>query len=452
MPITPALLLGAMILMSNSQVTAHRGPEDLRPQFHFTAPKGWLNDPNGLVYHKGVYHLYYQHNPYGTEWGNMTWGHATSKDLIHWEHLANALEPDKLGTMFSGSAVIDKANTAGFGKSAMVYFYTAAGGTSTLSTGQPFTQCLAWSKDGSSLEKLANNPIVGHIEGENRDPHVFWHAPSSQWVMALYLADDRFALLGSKNLKDWKELSRLTLPGASECPNMFELPLDGDKHQPKWIFWGANGDYLVGSFDGRTFHPETETLKSKFGTTGYAAQIYSNAPRGRQIQITWLNNSNFPDCAWNQQLGFPNVLGLQSTSAGPRLTFSPVREIQSIRTGRLKFESGKAESSTGLIDFSGKWVVPASGTLKLRLNGQMISVDAATGIIRAFGSEFSVDLKSGILDLRILVDRTSLEVYAQQGLYQANYFFVPEPGTRRGIEVEKEGTWSGRVTAFDLRP
>jgi sucrose-6-phosphate hydrolase SacC (GH32 family) len=382
----------------------------------------------------------------------MTWGHATSKDLIHWEHLPNALEPDRLGTMFSGSAVIDKANTAGFGKSAMVYFYTAAGGTSPLSNGQPFTQCLAWSKNGSNLEKLATNPIVGHIEGENRDPHVLWHEPSHQWVMALYLADDRFVLLGSKDLKQWTELSRLALQGASECPNLFALPLDGDKHRPKWIFWGANGDYLVGSFDGRTFHPETETLKSKFGTTGYAAQVYSNAPRGRLIQITWLNNSNFPDCAWNQQLGFPNVLGLRSTAAGPRLTFAPVREIQSIRHSRLKFEVGKAKSETGLLDFSGKWAVPASGTLKLSFNGQTITVDAAMGVVRAFGSEFKVDLPSRSLDLRILVDRTSLELYAQQGLYQANYFYIPELGAHRVIEIQKEGAWPGRVSAYDLRP
>ena len=441
-----------MIFMSNSPVPSHRAPEELRPQFHFTAPQGWLNDPNGLVYFRGYYHLYYQHNPFGTEWGNMTWGHATSKDLIHWEHLPNALEPDKLGTMFSGSAVIDKANTAGFGKSAIVYFYTAAGGTSPLSNGQPFTQCLAWSKDGSNLEKIATNPIVGHIEGENRDPHVLWHDASHQWVMALYLADDRFVLLGSKNLKEWKELSRLSLPGASECPNFFELPLDGDKNHLKWIFWGANGDYRVGSFDGQTFHPETETLKSKYGTTGYAAQIFSNAPKGRTIQITWLNNSNFPSCAWNQQMGFPNVLDLRSTAFGPRLTFAPVREIQAIRRGRLKFVAGQAESSTGLMDFSGKWTVPATGTLKLNLNGQSISVDTSTGTIRAFDSEFKVDLTSGSLDLRILVDRTSIELYAQQGLYQANYFFIPEPGARHGIEIQKEGTWSGRVTAYELQP
>jgi sucrose-6-phosphate hydrolase SacC (GH32 family) len=242
------------------------------------------------------------------------------------------------------------------------------------------------------------------------------------------------------------------LPGASECPNLFELPIDGDKHRPKWIFWGANGDYLVGSFDGRTFHPETETLKSKYGTTGYAAQVYSNAPRGRLIQITWLNNSNFPNCAWNQQLGCPNVLALRSTAAGPRLTFAPVREIQSIRHSRLKFGAGKAESETGLLDFSGKWAVPATGTLKLSFNGQTISVDAATGVVRAFGSEFKVDLQSRSLDLRILVDRTSLELYAQQGLYQANYFFIPEPGTHRGIEIQKEGAWPGRVSAYNLRP
>jgi fructan beta-fructosidase len=179
--------------------------ETYRPQFHFTAKKNWLNDPNGLVFADGEYHLFFQHNPGGIQWGDMHWGHAVSRDLFHWKELPIALSPDKLGTNFSGSADIDFANTTGFGKDShppMVAMYTAAG--------KPFTQCLAYSNDrGRTWMQYSGNPVLKHIKGENRDPRIFWHKPSLQWIMALYLDGDEFGIFGSPNLKEWKEFERM---------------------------------------------------------------------------------------------------------------------------------------------------------------------------------------------------------------------------------------------------
>lgn len=205
--------------------------ETFRPQFHFTARKNWLNDPNGLFYYRGMYHLFFQHNPFGLEWGNMTWGHAISPDLVHWQQLPNALEPDSLGTMFSGSAVVDWENTTGFQQGEhppIVLIYTAAGNTSPASKGKPFTQCLAYSIDGgSSWQKYPGNPVMECIRPENRDPKVIWHPSSHRWIMTLYLEGNEFAFFSSPDLKTWSPLHSLFAPESIECPDFFEIPLVG---------------------------------------------------------------------------------------------------------------------------------------------------------------------------------------------------------------------------------
>ena len=249
--------------------------EWLRPQFHFTAQKNWHNDPNGLVFYKGEYHLFFQHNPHGINWGEMTWGHAISSDLLHWKQLDHALLPDSHGTMFSGSAVVDWNNTAGFqtgDEKPLICIFTAAGGTSPESKGKPFTQGIAYSIDlGRTWKKYDKNPVLGHVAGENRDPKVIWHGPTKRWVMALYLDGDKYALFSSPDLKQWEKLADLPAFGANECPDFFEIPVAGEDAKTKWILWGSNGNYLIGSFDGKTFSRESGPHKFEFGSNFYAA-------------------------------------------------------------------------------------------------------------------------------------------------------------------------------------
>ena len=196
--------------------------EKYRPQFHFTPQKGWTNDPNGLVFYKGEYHLFFQHNPFDTKWGNMTWGHAVSHDLVHWKQLANAIEPDTRGTIFSGSAVVDDDNTAGLQsgeEKTLVAIYAAAGGTSPESKGQPFTQCIAYSNDrGRTWTKYSGNPVVPHILADNRDPKVVWHSPTKQWIMVLFLDGNTFRFLASPNLKNWTTLHDINGSGRRGVP------------------------------------------------------------------------------------------------------------------------------------------------------------------------------------------------------------------------------------------
>ncbi len=413
--------------------------EPLRPQFHFTAKSGWLNDPNGLVYFKGEYHLFFQHNPKEAVWGNMTWGHAVSRDLVHWRQTANAIEPDALGTIFSGSAVVDRENTSGLG-AGMVCLYTAAGGTSEESKGQPFTQCLAHSADGRTFTKFSGNPVLGHVEGQNRDPKVIWHAPTKRWVMALYLDGNHYGLFGSANLLSWKRLSTVEMDGTSECPDFFELPVDNDRRQMKWVFWGANGRYRIGGFDGTTFTPETELLPTNFGNTGYAAQTFFNDPKGRRVQIAWHNNSVFPSAAWNQEMGFPTELKLVSTPGGPRLSTLPIPEVRSLYGPRATAHDGFYAVESGLMDVSMAVRVGGAGSLNVQVNGHPIRYDGATHELKALDKVAKVEPSGGLVKLRMLVDRASIEIFAQDGLVTMPLFVLPVDAPK-GLRLAMPSDW-----------
>ena len=426
--------------------------EPFRPQYHFTAPKGWLNDPNGLVFYKGEYHLFYQHNPFGTEWGNMTWGHAVSKDLVHWKHLPNALEPDASGTMFSGSAVVDWKNTSGLGSKnnpPLVLLYTAAGGTNEASKGVKFTQGLAYSPDGRAFTKLTTNPILAHIEAENRDPKVFWHEPTKAWIMALYLDGDRFALFRSPDLKNWSRTGDVAILGSSECPDLFELPVDGDPKDKKWVFWGASGHYLMGEFDGYKFVPDGKPLLNGFGKNDYAAQTFSDEPKNRRIQISWMRGGKYPGMPFNQQMSLPRELKLLTSYATPRLATTPVKELEKLRGKQISWtksadgNTASAKTDSELLELrvvlpSGNDGLVQIGGLEIRyLPGKLTVGDLGTISHRPEGAEF---------DLTIYLDRTSVEVFMDRGLGHVTSCVMPSTG-ERDIIVK----WAKNARAWELK-
>ena len=309
--------------------------EPLRGQLHFSPKRGWNNDPNGLVSFRGEYHLFFQHNPYGWGWGNMHWGHAVSNDLVHWEELGDALWPDAMGSVFSGSAVVDCDNTSGFGKAGnppLVLIFTAAG--------DPTTQCLAYSLDGRNFVRYDQNPVVRQITPGNRDPKVIWHAPTKKWVMVLYVTSGKghsIQFLTSPNLKDWRPASVTEGGGKGnylfECPDLFELPVEGSSTLRKWVLMAANTEYAVGTFDGVAFRAEWSRLVGQRGQGFYAPQTFSDLPAadGRRIQIGWFQTPT-PGMPFNQSMTIPLELKLTATTDGPRVTWAPVRELNVLRS------------------------------------------------------------------------------------------------------------------------
>lgn len=388
--------------------------EKLRPQFHFTARRGWLNDPNGLVFYKGEYHLFFQHNPYGWGWGNMSWGHAVSKDLVHWKELPVALDPDQMGTMYSGSAVVDWNSTAGFqtgGEKTLVAMYTAAG--------KPFTQGTAFSNDrGRTWTKYEGNPTLGHIAAENRDPKMIWYAPEKKWVMSLYLDHDDFGIFSSPDLKHWERTDSVTLPGTNECPNFFPMPLNGDPKQTKWVFYGANGGYLVGDFDGRDFKPEGPIKRMQAGNCWYASQVYSDIPAsdGRTILIPW-GQLEIPGMPFNQIMGIPVELTLRTTEEGPTICSVPARELKSLRYAPqdLNF-SGKLDVDAGdLFEVEASIEPGAQGVIELNLRGVPVTYDASKSELSCLDRRAKISPINGKVTLHILVDRTSIDIFGNEG-------------------------------------
>ena len=319
----PEELLAAAISQSDEKPAMDY---NYRPAVHFTAERGWINDPNGLIYADGVYHLYYQWNPYGTDWGNMHWGHAVSRDLITWEHRPVAMEPDMYGTIYSGSAWQDTRNSAGFGKDSLLFYYTASGGRNDWSKEKVHlhTQRLAISTDGGET-LVKKETIIPNIVNENRDPKVFWHEASKAYIMAIYLDEDEFMILRSDDLLHWTESQRFSAPKMWECPNLFELPIESRSGESKWVFWSADGYYMLGDFDGRRFKPETEVLEGYKTKLGYAAQTYAGV-EDRTIHVAWYRTENDKG-GFRGLMSIPTELSLVETKDGLRIAFKPVREL-----------------------------------------------------------------------------------------------------------------------------
>jgi sucrose-6-phosphate hydrolase SacC (GH32 family) len=424
----------------------HLYREKDRPQFHFTSRRGWHNDPNGLVYYKGEYHLFYQHNPLGWSWGNMTWGHAISTDLIQWEEMAPAIYPDEMGTEFSGSGVIDWNNTARFqegDEKALVLIYTAAGGTSVWSEDKTFTQCIAYSTDkGRTWTKYSGNPVLKHIIGRNRDPKVVWYEPDKKWVMALYLEGNNFGLFTSDDLKSWTQIQEIIIEEGAECPDFFEIPLDGDTKKMKWVLTAANGRFLMGSFNGKQFTPETESYPSEWGKNYYAVQSYSDIQDGRRIQVGWMAGSEFKGMAFNQQFAIPRELTLKTTREGIRLYGVPVREIENIHGEKqswnnvtVKHEDNPLSELHGeLYHIISEFMISENSEVEFGFNlrGFEIKYNTQNNMLTAHRptdnavSEIKLLPENGKIRLEILLDMASVEVYANNGLVPMAFFYIPE--------------------------
>lgn len=426
--------------------------EENRPQYHFTTKRGWINDPNGLVYYDGEYHLFYQHNPMEREWENMHWGHAVSPDLIHWEELPTALFPDELGTMFSGSAIIDYNNSAGYNqnnKPAMIAFYTAAGTDKQV-------QCMAYSLDkGSTWTKYEKNPLIDSKEKWNsqdtRDPKVIWYQPGNHWVMVLNERDGH-SIYTSNNLKDWNYESHVS--GFWECPELFELAVDGDPGNKKWVMYGATGNYMLGSFDGKIFTPEAGKY---FYTSGhlYAAQTYSNIPKedGRIIQIGW-GRIQQPNMPFNGMMMLPTELTLRTTKDGPRLFSNPIKETDLLFTKSDSWNNLSSDDANKMLEkYKGKDRLRIKTTIKLshatdagfNLFGQrMISYDLNSNKLN--GMFYSPeDPTSMELSADIYIDRTSIEVFFDNGIFSSYLERLPDSNNSEGFHF-----WGNNIQVMDL--
>ena len=412
--------------------------ETCRPQFHFTPLTGWMNDPNGLVYYAGEYHLYFQAWPQNVAGGGKIWSHAVSTDLVHWRQIEHSLVNEGARQIFSGSAVIDHNNTAGFqtGKEkTLVAAYTLT---------SPNVQCIAYSNDRGRTFTKVKKPVVDTIMEKDRDPKVFWHEPSQKWVMILYLgAREKFILFGSRNLKDWTKLSDLPFPDGHECPELFELPIDGNKNNTRWIVWEASGKHMIGRFDGETFAPETnEPLPSEWGENCYAGQTWNDVPDGRRIFIGWMHakvgkhveQEIYPDMPFTQQMSVPRTLSLRTTPQGLRLYAEPVKELEALREAEKQWKDLELKPGSNplpvlsgeLFDVELELETGSAKTITFDVRGTPITYDAATRMLSCLGSTVGIETPGRTLKLRVLIDRTSIEIFVNDGRYVMSYCFRAE--------------------------
>jgi fructan beta-fructosidase len=398
-----------------------------RPQFHFTSRRGWLNDPNGLVYFGGTYHLFYQHNPYGWSWGNMHWGHAESPDLVHWRELPSALSPREYGDWcFSGSAVVDEHNTSGFqegNQPPMVAAFT--------STGRG--ECIVSSNDrGKTWKEYAQNPVVKHA---GRDPMLLWFAPGKHWVMAVYDEMDKrqgIAFYASPDLKHWTFQSKID--GFFECPDLFELAIEGQPGKSRWVLYAADGKYVLADFDGKSFHVTSgkDKLPLWYGNF-YAAQTFSNTPDDRRIQIGWANGVTFPGMPFNQQMTIPVELTLHQEANGLRMRANPVADLISLRTEGHSFSNITLKPGADpLPDVKGELFeigvdfTPAqTGTLVIDLRGTPLIYDFQKEELICKSVRAPLSLRDERVRLRVFLDRGSIEVFGNDGQVAMSIAAIP---------------------------
>jgi sucrose-6-phosphate hydrolase SacC (GH32 family) len=417
--------------------------EKHRPQLHFSTQRGWINDPNGLVYYDGEYHLYFQHYPYGYYWGQPQWGHAISTDLVHWKQLPDVLYRHELAGIWSGSAVVDYKNTAGLKTGdvdPIVAFYTTS---RMFGDKDAACQNLAFSNDrGRTFKDYQGNPVVGdrtEILGtyNARDPKVIWHEPSQKWVMIVFERIGN-SIFTSDNLKEWEYQSHIET--FWECPELFELPVDGDPLNKKWVMYGVSGDYLIGDFDGRKFTPQSgmfNYLQGKF----FAAQTFNNVPEsdGRVIQIGYVEIPGWveipePNPPFNGLMSFPTELTLRKTANGIRMFNEPVKEIEklhkkehswaslSVDEANKQLQKIKADllhvkceiENINAIAYS---IIFDEDVLYYTLKPNMFYFNEDVDDAESTKMKYLPELGSNKMSYEFIVDRTSLEVFVDQGSF-----------------------------------
>lgn len=460
--------------------------ESFRPVYHHTPAYGWMNDPNGMFYKDGVYHLYFQYNPYGAVWGNMHWGHSTSTDLMHWKFEGCAIVPDAWGAIFSGSCVVDHENTAGFGKEAVVAFYTSAKSTPW---GDIQMQSMAYSLDnGKTFTKYEGNPILTSSEKDFRDPKVFWYAPGKHWVMILAVGQ-HMEIYSSVNLKEWKKESEFgAMQGAHggvwECPDLVEIPVEGTREK-KWVlicnlnpggpFGGSAAQYFVGSFDGKKFVNEspTQTKWMDWGKDNYATVTWNNAPDGRCIALGWMSNWQYANNVPTRQYRSANTLARDLTlyREGQELYLksTPSSEVNKARGKKVSIPSFKVSEKHEMVNlfeekqgaYEVEIVIQNTGASKIAfcllndkgekvsmyydLNRKQFVMDRSESGTVDFSKDFpAVTVAPANVDkeltLRLFVDRSSIEAFGEDGKFvMTNLVFPSQPYVKMCFEADKNG-------------
>ena len=442
---------------SNTFDTENR--EKFRPAYHHTPRYGWMNDPNGMFYKDGEWHLFYQYNPYGSLWENMTWGHSVSKDLIHWEALPNAIEPDAIGTIFSGSCVVDKDNTAGFGKNTIVAFYTSAG--------EAQTQSMAYSTDGGrTFRKYEKNPVITSNVPDFRDPNVFWYEGTKRWIMMLAVGQE-MQIYSSPNLKDWTKESSFGSEygnhgGVWECPDLLQI---GDKWvllcniNPGGPFGGSATQYFVGDFDGKKFTCESMPKVTKwldYGKDHYATVSFSNAPEGRTVVLAWMSNWQYANQVPTKQFrsanSVPRDLGLFKNGKETYVSVTPSKEMLAVRGTKIKKPTATCEI---VVDVKGSMELTLANTkgeevvMTYDAQQQTFAMDRTKSGDSSFSEAFAVKTTAPTLgsvkQLRLFIDKCSIEAFDADGkMAMTNLVFPSEP-----YEIIK--VKGGKATIYEIK-
>lgn len=472
--------------------------ESFRPVYHHTPAYGWMNDPNGMFYKDGVYHLYFQYNPYGSVWGNMHWGHSTSTDLMHWKFEGCAIVPNAWGAIFSGSCVVDHENTAGFGKEAVVAFYTSAKSTPW---GDIQMQSMAYSLDnGKTFTKYEGNPILTSSEKDFRDPKVFWYAPGKHWVMILAVGQ-HMEIYSSVNLKEWKKESEFgAMQGAHggvwECPDLVEIPVEGTREK-KWVlicnlnpggpFGGSAAQYFVGSFDGKKFVNEspTQTKWMDWGKDNYATVTWSNAPDGRCIALGWMSNWQYANNVPTRQYRSANTLARDLTlyREGQELYLksTPSVEVKKARGKKVSIPSFKVTEKHEMVNlfeekqgaYEVEIVIQNASASKIAfcllndkgekvsmyydLNRKQFVMDRSESGTVDFSKDFPAVTVAPVnvdkeLTLRLFVDRSSIEAFGEDGKFvMTNLVFPSQPYVKMCFEADKNGYAVKALNVYKLQ-